>query len=223
MLAPVGPLDAQGEQALAAERQGNLIGVAPGFWGDAQHLGFQGSFGDIGNVVLKRAGETIGQRSVPFGVFTVPAEDSWYELTLTTMKIGSRVWNRSPQTVTTWSFRSHLDEDAYSQGIPLLFPRYGLPEDGLKTLPAEDGQRISLTATGHAGYTPGALTTVRLSYSYDGGESWTAAETALRGGKWTATVNHSGASGKQVTLRAELTDANGNSVTQTVTRAYDVS
>jgi hypothetical protein len=45
---------------------------------------------------------------------------------------------------------------------------------------------------------------------------------ALRDGKWTTTVNHSGASGKQATLRAELTDTNGNSVTQTVTRAYDV-
>lgn len=63
---------------------------------------------------------------------------------------------------------------------------------------------------------------MRLSYSYDGGETWTQAETAQRGGRWTATVNHSGAKGKQVTLRAELTDSNGNSVVQTVTRAYDV-
>jgi hypothetical protein len=222
VVSPVAPLDSSGAQALAAERQGNLIGVAPGFWGDAQRLGVQGSFGDIGNMVLKRDGETVGESDVPFGVFTVPAGDSAYELTLSTMKIGSRVWNRSPQTVTTWSFRSHLDEDAYSQGIPLLFPRYRLPEDGLKTLPAKDGQQISLTATGHAGYTPGALTSARLSYSYDGGETWTQADTALRDGTWTATVHHSGAQGKQVTLRAELTDANGNSVVQTVTRAYDV-
>jgi subtilisin family serine protease len=222
VLSPVAPLDSSGEQALAAERQGNLIGVAPGFWGDAQHQGVQGSFGDIGSMELKRDGETIGDSPFPSGVFEVPADDSSYQLTLTTMKIGSRVWNRSPRTVTTWSFRSHLDEDAYSQGIPLLFPRYELPEDGLKTLAARDGQRISLTATGHAGYTPGALTSVKLAYSYDGGETWTQAETAQRDGRWTATVNHSEASGKQVTLRAELTDSNGNSVVQTVTRAYDV-
>lgn len=37
-----------------------------------------------------------------------------------------------------------------------------------------------------------------------------------------AVVNHSGASGSQVTLGAELTDSDDNSVTQTVTRTYDV-
>lgn len=35
-------------------------------------------------------------------------------------------------------------------------------------------------------------------------------------------MNHAGATGKPVTLKTELTDANGNSVTQTVVRAYDV-
>ncbi len=222
VLSPMAPLDSSGEQALAAERQGNLIGVAPGFWGDAQHQGIQGGFGDIGSMQLQRDGETIGESSVPYGVFEVPADDSAYALTLHTMKIGSRVWHRSPQTVTTWSFRSHLDENAYSQGIPLLFPRYGLPEDGLKTLPAEDGQRITLTATGHAGYRPGTLTSAKLSYSYDGGETWKQAATTRDGGRWTATVDHGGAQGEQVTLRTELTDSNGNSVVQTVTRAYDV-
>lgn len=43
-----------------------------------------------------------------------------------------------------------------------------------------------------------------------------------RGGAWTATVNHAGASGKPVSLKVELTDANGATVTQTVVRAYDV-
>ncbi|MEV0170200.1 S8 family serine peptidase [Streptomyces sp. NPDC050803] len=224
VLAPATPLDDSGEPVLAAERQGDLIGVAPGFWGDSQHQGVQGGFGDIGSMVLKRNGETIGESAWPFGVFTVPAEESAYELTLNTAKFGSpaRVWQRSTSTTTTWSFRSALDEDVYSQGIPLLFPRYELPEDGLKTLPATDGQRIVLTATGHAGYEPGELTEVRLSYSYDEGETWTEARTERRDGRWEAVVEHSGATGKQVTLRAELTDAKGNSVSQTVIRAYDV-
>lgn len=135
---------------------------------------------------------------------------------------GGKVWLRSPQTTTTWSFRSHEEEDTYSQGIPLLFPRMTFPEDGMKTLAAKDGQKVALSATGHAGYEPGALTKAALSYSYDGGETWTEAKTSKRDGKWTATVDHAGASGKQVTLKVQLTDAKGNSVTQTVNRAYDV-
>ncbi|MGW6061634.1 S8 family serine peptidase [Streptomyces sp. NPDC055189] len=222
VLAPAAPRDAAGKLALAGERQGNLIGVAPGFWGDGEHAGIQGGFGDIGNVQLKRNGEVVGESGWPSGVFSVPAEDSAYELTLNTRKIGSKVWHRSTDTQTTWAFRSHLDEEEYSQGIPMLFPRYELPEDGMKTLAAKDGQRIGLTATGHAGYEPGTIKSAALAYSYDEGKTWTEAKTAAAKGKWTATVHHSGASGKQVWLRTELTDTNGSSVTQTVARAYDV-
>ncbi|MWA14398.1 S8 family peptidase [Streptomyces sp. BA2] len=222
VLAPAAPRDAQGRQALAAERQGNLIGVAPGFWDDGEHAGVQGSFGDIGGLELKRDGEVVGESGWPFGVFAVPADDSAYELTLHTHKIGSKVWKRSTNTQTTWAFRSHLDEEAHSQGIPMLFPRYALPQDNMKTLAAKDGQKIGITATGHSGYKPGALKSAALSYSYDEGKTWTEAETSASGGKWTAAVDHAGASGKQVWLRTELTDANGSSVTQTVARAYDV-
>ncbi|MCN9240625.1 S8 family serine peptidase [Streptomyces sp. RY43-2] len=224
VLAPSTPRDAAGKEQLAAERQGNLIGVAPGFWGDSEHAGIQGSFGDTGSMSLRIDGKEAGSSAVPFGVFEVPATDAAYELTLYTTKFGqpAQVWQRSTSTETTWSFRSKLDENVYSQGLPLLFPQYGLPEDGLKTLAAQDGQHITLGVTGHAGYQPGTLRSVKLSYSYDEGATWTEAPTAEQKGAWTATVNHAGASGKQVTLKAQLTDANGNSVTQTVIRAYDI-
>ncbi|MBA2950499.1 S8 family peptidase [Streptomyces himalayensis] len=224
VLAPTAPLDDAGEQELAAERQGDLIGIAPAFWGDSEHAGLQGSFGDIGSIQLRIDGEEQESSPVPWGVWKVPAEDAAYELTLTTMKFGipGRVWKRSTMTQTTWEFRSKLDESVYSQGLPILFPQYRLPEDGMKTLAAEDDQKLTLGVTGHAGYTPEALESAQLSYSYDDGQTWTEAKTAVEDGTWTATVHHAGASGKPVTLKSELTDANGNSVTQTVTRAYDV-
>ncbi|MGW3497950.1 S8 family peptidase [Streptomyces sp. NPDC001020] len=224
VVGPTTPRDASGKEQLAAERQGNLIGVAPGFWGDSEHAGIQGSFGDTGAMTLRINGQEAGSSPFPSGVFEVPAADSAYELTLHTAKFGqpAQVWKRSTSTETTWSFRSKLDENVYSQGLPLLFPQYQLPEDGLKTLAATDGQSITLGVTGHAGYQPGALRAAKLSYSYDGGTTWSKAATAEHEGTWTATVNHAGASGKQVTLKVELTDTNGNSVTQTVTRAYDV-
>ncbi|MFE0101868.1 S8 family serine peptidase [Streptomyces sp. NPDC059009] len=222
VLTPAAPREADGALALAAERQGNLIGVAPGFWGDGEHGGVQGSFGDIGGMQLKRDGEVIGDTGFPFGVFEVPADESTYELTLHTEKIGSKVWNRSTGTRTTWTFRSKLDENAYSQGLALLFPRYALDDDGLKTLAAKDGQKIELSATGHAGYEPGKITEAKLAYSYDEGTTWTDAATAAHDGRWSATVNHAGAAGKQVWLRTTLTDAHGAAVTQTVARAYDV-
>ncbi|MGW0671063.1 S8 family peptidase [Streptomyces sp. NPDC002746] len=224
VLVPSAPRDDQGVEQLAGERQDNRIGVAPGFWSDSEHLGIQGSFGDLGGMRLTSGGKVIGQSGWPYGVFDVPAEDAAYELTMTTMKSGApaAVWKRSTATETTWKFRSHRDENVYSQGVPLLFPGYDLPADGMKTLAAKDGQRIGLSVTGHAGYQPGKLTAAKVSYSYDGGKTWNTATTAQRGRSWTATVNHADAAGKPVTLRTELTDANGNSVVQTVTNAYAV-
>ncbi|MGW4748825.1 S8 family peptidase [Streptomyces sp. NPDC004290] len=222
VIAPTAPRDTTGKPVLVSERQGNLIGFADAMWGDGTHHAEPGSFGDIGSLSLRRDGELLGETGWPFGAFEVPAEAGTYTLEQNTTKIGSKVWARSTSVNSVWKFTSKLDESVYSQGIPILFPRYDLPEDGLKTLAATDGQHIGLTATGHAGYTPAVLTSARLSYSYDGGTTWTEARVSPRAGGWTATVNHAGATGKQVTLRTELTDANGNSVTQTVVRAYDV-
>ncbi|MET9610831.1 S8 family serine peptidase [Streptomyces sp. NPDC006512] len=220
---PVAPRDTAGKETLAAERQGNLIGFAPAMWGDGGHFAQPGSFGDIGGLQLKRDGEVIGESWYPFGVFEVPAEAGRYELTQSIEKIGppARTWQRSTAVSTTWGFTSKLDASAYSQGLPVLFPRYAAPLDGMKTVAAANGQSIGLSVTGHAGYAPGALKSAKLSYSYDG-ENWTQARTTERGGRWTAVVDHAGASGKAVSLKVELADANGATVTQTVTRAYEV-
>ncbi|MFF5971292.1 S8 family serine peptidase [Streptomyces sp. NPDC012769] len=222
VIAPTAPRDATGRPLLVSERQGNLIGFADALWGDGTHHGEPGSFGDVGNLRLHKDGELIGQTAWPFGVFEVPSENARYTLEQNVAKFASKVWFRSTSVNSVWEFTSKEDASVYSQGIPILFPRYDLPEDGLKTLAATDGQRIGLSVTGHAGYTPAPLTSARLSYSYDGGGTWTEAPVTHQGDAWSATVNHAGATGKQVTLKTELTDAHGNSVTQTVVRAYDV-
>jgi hypothetical protein len=226
VLRPAAPRDADGKPVLAAERQGDLMGFRSAFWvdGSGEHWSPGASFGDIGNLVLERDGEEIGRSAWPFGAFEVPAGDARYELTQNLMKLptSDRNWLRSTAITTTWGFRSHLEEDVRSRGLPILFPSYDVPVDALNRAAAEPAVRIGVTAEGHAGYTPGTLTDVSVSYSYDGGTTWTEAGTTRDGGAWTAVLDHSGASGEQVTLKAEITDDRGNTVTQQVTRAYDV-
>ncbi|MFF9653437.1 S8 family serine peptidase [Streptomyces sp. NPDC014622] len=225
-LRPAAARDADGKHMLAAERQGDLIGFQNALWtdGSADHWSYGGSFGDLGNLVLKRNGEQIATSAWPYAVFEVPDEDSAYELTQNLSKIptSDRNWLRSTDVTTTWSFRSHREPDVFSRALPILFPTYDLPVDGLNTLPAQGGIRVSLSAEGHAGYTPGTIESASLSYSYDGGTTWTQAPTERQDDAWTAVLDHTGASGKQVMLKSTLTDANGNAVTQTITRAYDV-
>ncbi|MFF2897660.1 S8 family serine peptidase [Streptomyces sp. NPDC057966] len=225
-LRPAAPRDADGKLMLNAERQGNLMGFQNALWvdGSGDHWSYGGSFGDLGKLVLKRNGEQIATRVDPYGVFTVPDEDSAYELTQSLQKIDTsdRNWLRSTAVTTTWSFRSHREADVYSRGLPILSPAYDVPVDGLNTLPAQGGIEVGLSVEGHAGYTPGAIEAATFSYSYDGGTTWTQAPTGQRDGKWTAVLDLTGASGKQVMTKATLTDADGNAVTQTITRAYDV-
>ncbi|MFJ2093394.1 hypothetical protein ACIOEW_29605 [Streptomyces sp. NPDC087901] len=165
-----------------------------------------------------------GSSAYPYAVFTVPDEDSAYELTQILEKIDTsdRNWLRSTAVTTTWSFRSHREPTVFSRDLPFLAPAYDMPVAGLNTLPAKSGIKVGLSVEGHAGYTPGAITAATLSYSYDGGATWVQAPAQQRNGKWSAVLDHSGATGKQVTTRATFTDANGNAVTQTITRAYDV-
>ncbi|MGW1732009.1 S8 family peptidase [Streptomyces sp. NPDC001999] len=225
-LRPAAPRDADGKPVLAAERQGNLIGIQTALWldGSGDHWSPGGSFGDLGRLVLKRNGEQIATSAWPYDAFEVPDEDSTYELTQFLQKIPTSDpnWLRSTAVTTSWTFRSHREPDVFSRGLPILFPVYDLPVDGMNTLPARNGTKVGLSVEGHAGYTPGAITAAALSYSYDGGTTWIQAATEQRDGHWTAVLDHAGASGNQVTLKATFADANGNAVTQTITRAYDV-
>jgi hypothetical protein len=201
------------------------MGFAPQMWGDDfGHVANPGSFGDEGNLTLRRNGEVIGTSMYPSGVFTVPAEDSAYELEMNTGKFGtpSKWWARSTEIKTTWGFRSALDSDTFSVGLPLLFPRVSLPEDGNKTLAASAGQIIPIRVTGHGGYAPGDIVSAKFAFSYDGGTTWTDAAVSSNGGAWSAVVDHTGAGGKTVATRVEATDSKGATVTQVVKAAYAV-
>ncbi|KIQ66608.1 hypothetical protein TR51_03510 [Kitasatospora griseola] len=90
--------------------------------------------------------------------------------------------------------------------------------DGNNTV-AAGPLRAALSATGQSGYTPGALTDARLAFSYDGGATWT---DAAVGADHVAVLDHTGATGKAVSLRITLATADGAKVTQTVTDAYAV-
>lgn len=225
-LRPAAARDDDGKLMLAAERQGDQIGIQTALWLDesGDHWSYGGSFGDLGKLVLKRNGEPFATSAYPADAFDVPDEDSAYELTQYLDKIptSDKNWLRSTAVVTSWSFRSHREPDVYSRGLPILFPKYDVPVDGMNTLPAKSGIKVGLSVEGHAEYTPGAITAASFSYSYDGGATWTQAPTQQRNGKWTAVLDHTGAAGKQVMTKATVTDAGGNAVTQTITRAYDV-
>ncbi len=224
VLRPTAGRDTDGSPLLVGERQADLIGVdfSRSLWGDgnADHTGSMAYFGDGAAVELFSGGTSLGRSWFgPSNVWEIPADARDYTLVLEQQRFYHRdLWQRSTAVRTEFGFRSAGDPAAYSQSLPLLFPDYRLDLDGDNTAPAAP-VRITLTATGQHGYTPAPLTGARLSYSYDGGTTWTDAPV---GPDRTATLDHTGATGKTVTLRTTLTAADGTTVTQTITDAYAV-
>jgi len=61
-----------------------------------------------------------------------------------------------------------------------------------------------------------------VNASYDDGKTWQPATVVSDGAKWKVTVNHPATKGGYVSLRVTAEEPNGNSVEQTVIRAYQL-
>ncbi|WP_405097983.1 S8 family peptidase [Micromonospora sp. NBC_01412] len=106
-----------------------------------------------------------------------------------------------------------------------LYLGYDFDLDLDNTLPA--GTRRKVTVTGyHSPYLIGpepTLKSLKLWLSFDDGKHWKQVTTrAARGGAYTATFDHPALSRTTgaVSVRAEGVDSAGNTITQTITRAY---
>ncbi|WP_329285098.1 serine protease [Streptomyces sp. NBC_00691] len=152
-----------------------------------------------GTLVATRRGETPGHAS-----FTVPAGRAAYRLTASA--------TRSRGSVTAaWTFSSAVTATATE--LPLSAVRFG-PELALDgTAPAHTTSRVAVTVEGAARKL--GVRSLAVSVSTDRGATWT--RTAVSGGRFTVTTP---GPGRTVSLRAELTDAHGDTVTQTHIDAY---
>ena len=154
------------------------------------------------------------------GTWDVPAAESNLELVydLIRWQRGDYKWE-SPSTVETrWKWRSSAADAG--KPLPLLFPDYDLAVDLNDRAPRVPLFPINITAESGQWYKPGRFTSVGLG-SYDDGANWSQAPVINLGTKAVALVDNSKAS-TFVTLKVELTDSNGKSVTQTLTRFYGI-
>jgi subtilisin family serine protease len=142
---------------------------------------------------LYRNGALLAELPDAWDDVPVPAGDASYRLELSTTRGGAE-WIHATSTSTAWTFRS-----AKAGKLPLLQPSYDVP---------------ARTRTAHLIKVdvPGART-VRVETSADDGATWKAAFTL-----GSATLVPGGAA--PVSLRVTATDKAGNSVRQTVVRAY---
>jgi subtilisin family serine protease len=200
-------------------RYGRTITLAPQMFSDSAGRPRQPTLGmtppDLGSITLYYNGNWAGRVDQPdYAAFDVPEEPA-------TVGLDAQVTRQLPEwTLSTtvraqWTFRSQGGTEP--PVLPLLTVRFDPAVDPQNR--AHPGQfTIPATVIRQDG-TP-TVTDLAVEVSYDDGATWTAAPATRSGSGWNVQVNQP--AGRYASLRASATDSDGNTVVQTIIRAYQI-
>ncbi|HEY2673618.1 MAG TPA: S8 family serine peptidase [Rugosimonospora sp.] len=195
-------------------RSGNVLTVSVPLASDSSpgHVASSGWIGGVGETVLYRDNRLVtGGLQPDSASFQVSPDKSQYRLVSSTTMAGA---TRSTRVAATWTFESRYT--AEPEALPLLAVRFSPRLDGYGRLPAGQTVRIPVRVDGTA--TTGRVRELTVEVSFDDGLTWV--PVPVRDGF--ATVQHPAAAGF-VSLRASARDVHGNSIDQTIIRAYQLS
>jgi hypothetical protein len=197
-------------QPLATRTHDDLMTFTlPMFSEGSGHPGFS-SF-DTTGMALSSGGKLIGRVDSLAGQFTVQPGPARYQLDADATR--SAPHTLSTAVHATWTFRSqHADSDAQ---LPLLSVRMSPALDENNSAPAGRPYAIPLTASA-------PVSAIGAEVSFDDGHTWQPAPVRGSGTVRTAVVRHPARAGF-VSLRIHAQDRAGNSVSQTVIRAYPIA
>ncbi|WP_201749504.1 S8 family serine peptidase [Micromonospora sicca] len=202
-------------------RSGTTLNLDVPGWGGADHVGMAMNAAEQTNQ-LYQGGTLLGQSTSTWVSGTAPgAGDLPYRLVTRTTQDPS-AGPYSTRTATEWRFRSTAPAAGVESSVlPLLQLDYAVDTDAAGTAKGETGLTVSAAhlpgATGRGGIGP-----VTLEISYDDGAHWQRQPLdRTKDGSWAANLRAPKSAG-YVSLRASARDGSGNSVDQTVIRAFGV-
>jgi subtilisin family serine protease len=194
---------------MGARRTGDTIGLDLPDFGDGD--GRSGtSASDSRSLTLFRDGVKVGDGG---GEISVAPDDAPYRLELHTRR--GAPFALSTKIDTAWTFRSAHVDPATPVRLALWAIRFAPPLDEYNTAPANGILSVPVVVAAQPGADPGTLTSRTVEASFDDGATWKPVR--LKDGA--ALVPHP-AGGGFVSLRAKAADSDGNTVEQTVLRAY---
>lgn len=175
--------------------------------------------GMTGRTTLSRDGRELGvSDQAASGEFTVPTTPGRYTLRAT----GDRAVSWSvigTRAEATWTFH---DSGADGKPLPVMVIRATGQVDEYNRAPAGRPHQLRLDVQHQPGAPAAPLTALTAEVSYDEGATWTRSPVLCFGAGGHTLLNHPPGNGF-VALRLTATDAAGNSVSQTVHRAYALS
>jgi subtilisin family serine protease len=202
----------------APTRFGNIIAVSgmPG-WGDSGgHAGFVWDGGVTVNTSLYQGDDLIGQGGDYVSADVAP-DPLPYRLVLdTTRNLADRP--HSTRTHTEWAFTSSFTDDTSAIRLPLVQLDYAVATD----LSGRAHRRAALTVTPSrpaGGPKADSIRAVTVQLSYDDGAHWQSTSPRRLGSAWQTDLK-APAGARYASLRVSARDAAGNSIKETVVRAF---
>ena len=187
----------------------------------AQHLGF-GTGGDTADTKLYQGSQLLAESTYPIGTFPAVPGDTTYRMVYDEQR-SAPWWTYSTDISTTWTFHSATVPSGRAL-LPLLQVDYRLGKlDLLNRAPGASAYTFTLAIGHQTGVSGPPISSASAWASFDDGATWSQIELSrLDDVRWLAVVPQpkSAPSSGAVSLRVAATDAGGNSIDQTVLRAY---
>ncbi|MCS7482756.1 S8 family serine peptidase [Umezawaea endophytica] len=171
---------------------------------------------DSARTTLFRNGTKVGETTTTYGDFTVPAEAGAYRLESEATRSG--VSEFSTRVSAAWTFRSAHVDGQQSKSLPLSVVRFLPKLDKKNSAPAGRLIAVPLLVQQNPGADNGRVNRITVDVSFDDGKTWRHAPVIGR-----SAIVHNGPAGSFASLRAKATDSKGNSVENTVIRAYKIA
>lgn len=174
-----------------------------------------------GSVRLLRDGTPIDEvETFDTAEFTVPAEPGRYRLEATVAR--GAPFTLSTRVSAAWEFDSRRPPADQLAPLALSAVRFTPRLDEHNTAPAGRDFTVPVSTQAQLGSPAAPTRSLAVEASFNDGATWSAVDLRSDGAGWTATVRHP-AGEHFVSLRARATDRAGNTMTQTIIRAYRIA
>jgi subtilisin family serine protease len=211
-----------------ASRSDNLILLNVPMYSDATLTHTGESETTSGSTALYRDGSLVGRTTqAGRGQFEVPPEQATYRLETRADRAGVSAFSTRISGVWTFTSARPPDPDPKTAGkdkegsaLPLLTVRFAPPNLNGRNEIRADSVLVPVTVQRQATAPPATVADLTVEISFDDGRTWRPAP-VTRGPDPTATARIDHPRGEHyVSLRARASDSAGNTVEQTIIRAY---
>lgn len=169
-----------------------------------------------GTTSLYRDGDLVAELPRLTGKFAVPEAEAGYRLRIDAQR--GKPADLAIRTIVEWTFRSGGSPGRTTR-LPTSVVRFTPALDDHQTAPAGATVRFPVQVHRQPGTAGGPVRSLAVDVSYDDGKTWRRAEVTRIGDGGLVALHHPQSIG-YVSLRAAATDNAGNTVEQTVIRAY---